>query len=236
MTRRKRPTRQRISARYREQLHDQSFARRYLRPGRHSRQHASLCIAAFRQAIEPLAARTLTDAEIIATFGPSEEGTIRALAPDHFDAGVADYLRYYEALHHLCPKPFPEILDLLHELKNRGIRLGLVTGKGAKSAWISLHRFGMADIFAPVEAGDPDGPRKVDGIRRILAQWQMEPSEVVYIGDAPSDVTAARAAGIGVVGAAWAETTERERLAAEKPDALLLSVEELRNWLEVRVR
>jgi HAD superfamily hydrolase (TIGR01549 family) len=194
-----------------------------------------LCIATFRQAIEPLAARTLTDAEIIATFGPSEEGTIRALAPNHFEAGVSDYLRHYEALHHICPEPFPKIIDLLTDLKDRGVRLGLVTGKGPKSAWISLHRFGMADIFELVEAGDPDGPRKVEGIRHILAQWQMEPSEVVYIGDAPSDVTAARTAGIGVVGAAWAETTEQELLAAEKPDALLLTVEELGNWLEVRI-
>ena len=195
-----------------------------------------LCIAAFRQAIEPLAARTLTDAEIIATFGPSEEGTIRALAPDHFEAGVSDYLRLYEALHHICPEPFPEILDLLHDLKGQGVRLGLVTGKGPKSAWISLHRFGMADLFEAVEAGDPDGPCKADGIRHVLAQWKMEPSEVVYVGDSPSDVTAARAAGIGVVGAAWAETTDQELLAAQKPDAMLMTVEELRNWLDIRIQ
>ena len=194
-----------------------------------------LCIAAFRQAIEPLAARTLTDAEIIATFGPSEEGTIRALAPEHYDAGLADYLRHYEALHDRCPEPFPLVMPLLTNLKERGVRLGLVTGKGAKSAWISLRRFGMADLFEWVEAGDPGGPRKTDGIRQIMAEWALEPSEVVYVGDAPSDVTAARAAGVQVVGAAWAETTDREPLAAEKPDALFSTVEELQRWLAERI-
>ena len=195
-----------------------------------------LCIAAFRQAIEPLAARSLTDAEIIATFGPSEEGTIRALAPDHFEAGVADYLRHYEVLHTICPEPFPEVLDLLNDLKNRSIRLGLVTGKGAKSAWVSLRQFGMADMFECVEAGDPDGPRKAEGIQQILAYWGLKPSEAVYVGDAPSDVIAARTAGVAIVGAAWAETTERELLAAQKPDALLLTVEELKTWLEDRIQ
>jgi phosphoglycolate phosphatase/pyrophosphatase PpaX len=34
-----------------------------------------LCIQAFRQSIEPLIKRSVSDAEIIGTFGPSEEGT-----------------------------------------------------------------------------------------------------------------------------------------------------------------
>jgi len=188
-------------------------------------------IAAFRRAIEPLAGRTLTDAEIVATFGPSEEGTIRALAPAHYDAGVADYLRHYEALHHMCPDLFPDMRELLADLKARGVRLGLVTGKGAQSAWFSLRRFGLENTFEAVETGDPTGPRKAEGIRRILAGWGMEPAEAVYVGDSPTDVTAAREAGVAVAGAAWAETTDRELLAAEKPDALLATVGELKGWL-----
>lgn len=53
-----------------------------------------LCIRAFRASIEPLANRALSDQEIIATFGPSEEGTIMKLAPDHYEQGVADYLAH----------------------------------------------------------------------------------------------------------------------------------------------
>ncbi|HXS57064.1 MAG TPA: HAD hydrolase-like protein, partial [Hanamia sp.] len=51
-----------------------------------------LCIRAFRKSIEPLINRSVSDAEIVATFGPSEEGTIMALAPDHYKKGVTDYL------------------------------------------------------------------------------------------------------------------------------------------------
>ena len=49
-----------------------------------------LCIAAFRKSIEPLAGRRFSDQEITATFGPSEEGTIRALIPEFYeqDAGA----------------------------------------------------------------------------------------------------------------------------------------------------
>ena len=195
-----------------------------------------LAITAFRRAIEPLTGRTLTDAEIIAQFGPSEEGMIRALAPDHYEAALADYLRHYEALHDMVPDPFPEMRELLADLKARGVRVGLVTGKGAKSAWLSLRRFGLADAFEAVETGDPNGPRKAEGIRRILAGWGMEPSEAVYVGDAPSDVTAARDAGVAMAGAGWAGTTDCNLLAAEKPDALPATVGELKDWLSSRVQ
>ena len=193
-------------------------------------------IAAFRRAIEPLAGRTLTDAEIVVTFGPSEEGTIRALAPDHYDVGIADYLRHYEALHDMVPEPFPDMRELLADMEARGVRLGLVTGKGARSAEFSLRRFGLENTFEAVETGDPTGPRKAEGIRRILAGWGMEPTEAAYVGDSPSDVTAAREAGVAVVGAAWAETTDRKLLAAEKPDVLLATVGELKDWLIDRVQ
>ena len=35
-----------------------------------------LCIKAFKKSIEPLINKNVSDEEIIATFGPSEEGTI----------------------------------------------------------------------------------------------------------------------------------------------------------------
>src|SRR5689334_12156100 len=80
-----------------------------------------LCIQAFRQSVEPLINRSVSDEDIIATFGPSEEGTIMALAPDYYDKGVADYLHYYKSLHHLCPVPFEGIKELLILLRNKGV-------------------------------------------------------------------------------------------------------------------
>src|SRR3569833_1791340 len=92
-----------------------------------------LCVQAFRQSIEPLTSRPLTETKIIATFGPSEEGTIMALAPRHYEQGVASYLQYYETLHDMCPEPFEDIRELLSFLKDLGIRVAMVTGKGPHS-------------------------------------------------------------------------------------------------------
>ncbi len=188
-----------------------------------------LCIAAFREAIEPLAGRGLSDADIIATFGPSEEGTVMALAPERYDEGVAAYLSRYEALHDMCPAPFDGVRDLLQELAERGVRVGLVTGKGLGSAVITLNRFGLD--FADIEAGSPSGPRKADGLRAMAQKWAIKPERALYVGDAVSDVEAAHAAGVQIAGAAWAGTTDAAALAQAEPDELFTTFAAFSSWL-----
>ncbi|WP_338768965.1 NUDIX hydrolase N-terminal domain-containing protein [Massilia sp. METH4] len=194
-----------------------------------------LCIEAFRGAIEPVAGRALSDAEIIATFGPSEEGTIRALAPARYDECLAAYLRHYEAKHADYPAVFDGMAELLRDLRLHGVRLGMVTGKGVASARLSLRQFGLEDVFEVVETGSPLGPRKAEALRDVLAAWQLAAAEAVYIGDAPSDITAARAVGMPIVSAAWADTADAATLQAMGPDLLAHSVGELRDWLWPRL-
>jgi len=191
-----------------------------------------LCVQAFRQSIEPLTSTPLTDAEIIATFGPSEEGTIMALAPDFYQKGVIDYLHLYETMHHMCPEPFPEISQLLYDVKERGIHIAMVTGKGPHSTRISLEKFGLSDVFELIETGSPHGPRKQQGIQQVLDHWpELQKDEVIYVGDMAGDVTASRAAGVPVVGAAWAPAGDAHGLKDAQPDELFYTVREFKEWL-----
>ena len=191
-----------------------------------------LCIQAFRQSIEPLALKTLSDKDIIATFGPSEEGTIQTLIPEHYQQGIVNYLQFYESLHDLCPSPFPGIAEILNTLHRNGIRVAMVTGKGKHSTAISLKKFQLEGFFEQIETGSPAGPVKVEGINAVLQQWKdLDRTSIIYVGDAPGDITASRKAGIPVVAAAWAETAEPEKLKALNPDQLFYSIDEFANWL-----
>ncbi|HSB93226.1 MAG TPA: HAD family hydrolase [Flavitalea sp.] len=187
-----------------------------------------LCIEAFRRSIQPLANRTLTDEEIIATFGPSEEGTIMALAPLHYEAGIKGYLEQYEQLHSMCPDPFDGIRELLQKIKSGSSRLAMVTGKGKYSTNISLEAFDLDDVFEIIETGAPHGPRKAEGIMAVLESWDVkDKSTILYVGDAPGDIIAARKAGIPIAAVTWASTTNRDELIAMQPDYLLDSVNQL---------
>ncbi|MXN90269.1 HAD-IA family hydrolase [Flavobacterium sp. Sd200] len=195
-----------------------------------------LCITAFRKSIEPLINRNVSDEEIIATFGPSEEGTIDALAPEFYDKGVADYIYHYTALHDMCPSIFDGMPDVLEYLKNNGIRTAMVTGKGRTSAQISLDKFGISDYFALLETGIRTGPSKPKGIKAILNKWDdLSKNEVIYIGDAPSDITACREAGVAIIAAAWADTSEPEKLLSLEPDELFYTVKDFSDWLKTKI-
>lgn len=194
-----------------------------------------LCLKAFRQAIEPLAGHRLSDTDIIATFGPSEEGTIMALAPDSYDKAFADFLACYEAFHDMCPAPFAGIEDILNMLNSKGVRIAMVTGKGKFSTDITLRRFGLSDRFEIVETGVVSGPVKPEGIRNVLDRFpDIEQDEVVYVGDSFHDIIASREAGVPVVSVAWASSADPQELAEHSPDALVHTIADLSQWLEER--
>ena len=191
-----------------------------------------LCIHAFRQSIEPLINRHVSDEEIIATFGPSEEGTIMNLAPNHFEQGLANYLHYYQLEHEMCSDSFEGITELLYFLRENSIKIAMVTGKGEYSTDISLKYFNIKNFFEIIETGSPNGPRKVDGIKSVLDKWpHIQKDEIIYVGDAISDIEASRKAGIPVIAAAWAETAEPELLRSHSPDKIFYSVADFTDWI-----
>lgn len=192
----------------------------------------ALCIAAFRKSIELLSGVTKSDAELKATFGPSEEHTIRVFLPDRYDEGVAAYHEQYRALHDMCPKPFDGIEKLLQFLQSKGVLLGVVTGKGRVSADITFEKYGIAEYFADIETGSPDRATKAPGIIRILERNGIRPEEALYVGDAPSDIAFAREAGVGILAVTYASTTDPEELARMRPDQQFATVREMREYFE----
>jgi phosphoglycolate phosphatase/pyrophosphatase PpaX len=195
-----------------------------------------LCIKAFRHSIEPLIGRSVSDTEIISTFGPSEEGTIMALAPDHYDKALADYLQHYKAFHNICPSSFDGIEEILKTLKEKGVRIAMVTGKGMHSTAISLKQFGLEAYFELIETGMPSGPRKPEGIQVVLDFFgDVSNQEIIYVGDAPSDIFAARKTGVAIIAAAWAESAEPEKLKELNPDEIFYTISDFSTWLKKRI-
>jgi phosphoglycolate phosphatase-like HAD superfamily hydrolase len=190
-----------------------------------------LCIAAFKKSIEPLLKTEISEQEIIASFGPSEEGTIRKLIPEHEEAGVQAYLHHYGQLHDTCPAPFPGIVELLEFLKDKRVKLAMVTGKGIHSTRISLKKFALEQYFEILETGSPDGPNKINGIRSVLSRFNAGKDESLYVGDAPSDILYCKEIGIPIAAAAWATTTNAMELEKLNPDWLFYSVEEFKRWI-----
>jgi phosphoglycolate phosphatase/pyrophosphatase PpaX len=195
-----------------------------------------LALAAFRETFRELAGGYISDEEIARHFGPSEEGTLRGILPGHVQEGLALYLEYYAELHdRMCPEPFDGVRELVAEIKRRGAICALVTGKASKSLDISLEKFGMTDAFDAIETGIAERPTKVEGIGRVLKKFSVAPEETLYVGDAPSDITAARELSCHVASAAWASTAEAGALEKMNPGMVFYDVKTLTEYLAARL-
>jgi len=102
----------------------------------------------------------------------------------------------------------------------------MVTGKGKKSTDITLEQYEIGDLFEKVETGSITGSVKLAGISAVLKYFEIKPEEAYYVGDAPTDITAARQAGVRMISAAWAETAEIEKLKKLNPDYIFATIRE----------
>ncbi len=195
-----------------------------------------ICVAAFRAVFAQLGGRSYTDEEITALFGMTEEGTIRQVLGENWRVGLDFYLREYERRHVVLTEPFAGMRELLDELHRLGIRLALVTGKGAESAEISLRVLGLRDDFEFVEVGSAEGPIKPRGLRRILGRWEFPAQQVAYVGDTGYDMQAAAGAGMVGLGAAWAATATVRQAASGGvlPAAVFSQPQDLMVWVRER--
>jgi phosphoglycolate phosphatase-like HAD superfamily hydrolase len=192
-----------------------------------------VCFTAFRQAFFRYLDRHLTDEEISAYFGPSEEGIIQRVVHSEWQDCLEVYLNEYEKAHSICDRSFPGIETALNLCQKKNIALSIVTGKGKSSAAISLQHLGLEDYFDFVETGSANGAIKPLAIKNVLEKWDLSPQYVAYIGDSPSDVVDAKEVGVIPLAAAWAESASFERLEAMAPVAIFSTVENLISWIDI---
>ena len=190
----------------------------------------AICFATFRSALAQVAGPVMSDAEIHAHFGPSEDGMFQRVVPAHWREAFTAYLGEYERHLPLCAV-FRGVSAALAWLREQGLPLALVTGKSRPTALLSLKQFALDGVFEPVETGSPGGIVKAAAITRVVSAWGVPPGEVIYVGDAVADMQAAHAAGVLPIAAAWATTAVAAELEALRPHALFTDADDFHAWL-----
>ena len=190
-----------------------------------------VCFTAFRETLRFYLGRDYNDREIRAMFGPTEEGILQNLLGERWEEGFRRYLDAYREAHAQCPEPFPGMREALDLLRASDVRLAVVTGKGPRSAELSLEALGLAEVFAMVEAGSAQGGVKPRCMSKVVAAWGLDPGDVACVGDAPSDIRSAREIGAIPLGAAWASTADYDLLRSLEPHDVFRKVDEFTRWV-----
>lgn len=127
---------------------------------------------------------------------------------------------------------YPGVREGLDWLAAAGYPLGCVTNKAARFTEPLLRDLGVYDRFGLVVSGDSLPRKKPDPLPLLhaAAHFGVAPADALMIGDSQSDVTAARAAGFGIVCMSYGYNHGQD-IRAARPDAVIDSMVELKGLL-----
>ncbi|MCG3200525.1 MAG: N-acetylmuramic acid 6-phosphate phosphatase [Gammaproteobacteria bacterium] len=123
---------------------------------------------------------------------------------------------------------------VLSTIEGSGRRWGVVTNK---PGWLTeplLDALGLFDRAACVVSGDTVTRRKPhpDPLLHAAQLAATAPADCVYVGDARCDAEAARAAGMGMLAAAFGYIDATEDPARWGADAVIVSPTQILEWIE----
>jgi pyrophosphatase PpaX len=196
-----------------------------------------LIFASFNHVAQKYLGKTMASNEIIALFGPPEEGALRTLlGEERATEAMEDLCAYYAEHHAEIASLHPGIVPTLQYLKDKGMKLAVFTGKGKRTATITLERLGIGQFFDLVVSGNDVVNHKPhpEGINRVLATFSIPASSALMVGDALSDVRASRAAGVPMAAALW-DCHDAARLKEAGTEFQFSSVDEMFAWFRAKL-
>ena len=122
-----------------------------------------------------------------------------------FEATFATFRQHYmqHSLDTTCP--YPGIAEMLHQLKQRGCRLAVVSNK-MMAATQDLVRHFFPEIEVAIGEHEAEGIRKKpapDTVFQALRQLGVGKEQAVYVGDSDVDLQTARNSGLPCISVLW---------------------------------
>lgn len=114
------------------------------------------------------------------------------------------FTEHYNAHLNDCTAPYPGVTESLTVLKNRGVKIGVVTNKNDDSAKMLIAGYfgNLVDVTLGHLDGIPSKPNP-EALLRVMSDLGVNAEETLYFGDSDVDVLTAKNAGVKSVGASW---------------------------------
>lgn len=108
--------------------------------------------------------------------------------------------------------PYPGIIELLDELKRRGIVLGIFSNKSHPVTLQVVDKTMGLSRFAAVLGSDAGFPRKPapEGALEVIRRMGLPKSDILYIGDTIMDHETAVGAGLDDITVTWGFRTRKQ--------------------------
>lgn len=123
---------------------------------------------------------------------------------------------------------FPGAKEVLASLRSKSAKLAVLTNSGRRASSRILERSSLSGFFDFVLTRDDVDAMKPrpEGLSQAVSLFALPKEKVVYVGDSPYDIMAAKAAGLKVISVATGNH-RIERLRSEGADEVVGSLAEL---------
>ena len=152
---------------------------------------------------------------------------------EKYEVTMARYIELFEHRCHIGCEAYDGIKEMLLALKEKGIKLAVLSNKAHKNTIkVVEHVFGT-ELFDEVQGQLDHVNRKPspDGVFMIMEKLGVTSEECVYVGDTCVDMQTGKAAGIFTVGVTWG-FRDREELENYQADAIVDRAEQLVDYSE----
>ncbi|MBO6114330.1 MAG: HAD family hydrolase [Lachnospiraceae bacterium] len=126
------------------------------------------------------------------------------ISDEDFDKVFAIFKEYYNIHNQDKTKPYDGVIKLMHDLKNKGIKMAIVSNK-VQSAVDQLREKFFSDVIDIAIGDNPDMKRKPepDSCFKALELLGSDTKNAVYVGDSEVDMATAKNAGLDLITVLW---------------------------------
>jgi len=138
---------------------------------------------------------------------PEDKRTLETISQVAFD-----FKEDYSQNWNVKSRMYEGIDLMLNGLQQAGLTLSILSNKPHEFTSVCVQQMLSAWCFDPLLGARPDVPKKPDpaGAVEIAVRLQLDPAEIVYLGDTATDMKTATGAGMYPVGALWGFRTAEE--------------------------
>ena len=182
-----------------------------------------LIYQSMRHATRKVLGREMSREALMANVGQPLPRQMELFDREKVQELLRTYSLFNEEHHDALIREFPGVEASLARLYDEGLGLAVVTSKRRPSVLMTLDSFpglrAIVDVFVTMEDTAEHNPHPAPLLKGLELLGNVPPEKAAYVGDAPFDVAAARAAGVVSVAVSWGAFTE-DVLRAARADHL----------------
>ncbi len=172
---------------------------------------------------------SVTDEQIHSFIGPTLHQTFSDYTKDPFviQDMIDSYREFYVQYEIGNFEIYPDVLEVVTDLREKGYNLGVLTSKFRVAAWPSFTHYGLENIFHSFTGlDDVENPKPHKNAVETALRNFPNHQKAIMIGDNQGDILAGKNAGIYSAGVAWSLKGSHHLMQVE-PDFMLKDMKDI---------